>query len=559
MDQRQLKEGGLLIHRLQTPLLFFLELIAILLIVLAAAGPRVQAGPSSRPLIIVLDDSFSMLAGGADSPRRRAEKIVKSEMLDASSSTVHLVLAGESPQMLGEATSNEAEVDALLEKWRCFSPTADLQEGITFAFALSGERSRVLVVTDQKPPVDADFQKLEWRAFGRSQANIAFVNATRTSRDGHDRCLLEIANLSDKTQRTVLVIENRAEPGSDEFQEIRRSSIELAANGTERIVFNLKPGNGPLRARLDSDSLTIDNEVTLLPNGQRPVKVEIDIEDGSLRGLVENAISASTTAELDASDPDLTFTDKPERGSGSQSWIVRISADKDSESFIGPFVINRSHPLSEGLSLDGVIWGAGKSLTEAGSPVILAGNTPLASDVGRADGAREIRFSFRPDLSTLQRTPAWPILIWNLLSWRASELPGVDQSNVRLGSEVMVKLPSGAASVEVIEPGNTIRSLAVLDRTVSFKPDAPGIYQVDGPDRRYHFAANALRKEESDLIASTAGNWGGLDAVYGDEREQKNIAWIFLLLLLLVLAIHLFFASQSVLRRGPKDVAGEAR
>src|SRR3989442_15585537 len=79
MDQRQLKEGGLLIHRLQTPLLFFLELISIVLIVLAAAGPMVRAA-EGRPLVIVLDDSFSMLAGGEDSSRRQAEEAVKKEL-----------------------------------------------------------------------------------------------------------------------------------------------------------------------------------------------------------------------------------------------------------------------------------------------------------------------------------------------------------------------------------------------------------------------------------------------------------------------------------------------
>src|SRR5262245_62029316 len=77
MEQRQLKEGGLLIQRLQTPLLFFLELLSILLLVLAAAEPLVRAGHGTSPLVIVLDDSFSMLAGAPDSTRRRAEEAVR--------------------------------------------------------------------------------------------------------------------------------------------------------------------------------------------------------------------------------------------------------------------------------------------------------------------------------------------------------------------------------------------------------------------------------------------------------------------------------------------------
>ena len=58
----QAKSGGAKIHRLQLPLLFFLELLAIVLLVTAAAGPRWKLPQSTRPLIVVLDDSFSMRA-----------------------------------------------------------------------------------------------------------------------------------------------------------------------------------------------------------------------------------------------------------------------------------------------------------------------------------------------------------------------------------------------------------------------------------------------------------------------------------------------------------------
>ncbi|HEY6400249.1 MAG TPA: BatA domain-containing protein, partial [Blastocatellia bacterium] len=85
LDERQMWEGGRLIHRLQTPLLFFLEMLAILLLVTAAAGPMMRAGEGGRPLVVVLDDSFSMLAGaGRDdasgAARARAARAIESEL-----------------------------------------------------------------------------------------------------------------------------------------------------------------------------------------------------------------------------------------------------------------------------------------------------------------------------------------------------------------------------------------------------------------------------------------------------------------------------------------------
>src|SRR5262245_50728820 len=73
-DQRESRAGGPRLRRPQTPLLFFLELLAILLLVLAATGPSADTTMSARPLVVVLDDSFSMRAGGNESPRRQALK-----------------------------------------------------------------------------------------------------------------------------------------------------------------------------------------------------------------------------------------------------------------------------------------------------------------------------------------------------------------------------------------------------------------------------------------------------------------------------------------------------
>src|SRR6185436_7127452 len=70
----QSKEGGLKLHRLQLPLLFFLELLALLMLVTAAAGPHWNVPQSARPLIVVLDDSFSMRAVRNDRSARTSAR-----------------------------------------------------------------------------------------------------------------------------------------------------------------------------------------------------------------------------------------------------------------------------------------------------------------------------------------------------------------------------------------------------------------------------------------------------------------------------------------------------
>ncbi|HKC85128.1 MAG TPA: BatA domain-containing protein, partial [Blastocatellia bacterium] len=159
LDERQMWEGGRRIHRLQTPLLFFLELLSILLLVMAAAGPMMRAGESGRPLVVVLDDSFSMLAGAgksndAGSARYRAIRAIESELKSNRYEPVYFALAGESPQLLGEAANDAEQAIKLLQDWRCGATAAKLEEAIAFAFELGGPRARVLAVTDHAPQQD---------------------------------------------------------------------------------------------------------------------------------------------------------------------------------------------------------------------------------------------------------------------------------------------------------------------------------------------------------------------------------------------------------------------
>jgi len=79
------------------------------------------------------------------------------------------------------------------------------------------------------------------------------------------------------------------------------------------------------------------------------------------------------------------------------TWVVRLLVEKEAEAFVGPFVLDRSHPLTEGLSLQGVVWGAGPGKSLPGLPVVLAGNVPLLTDAAYRD--------FDPDVHLMALAP----------------------------------------------------------------------------------------------------------------------------------------------------------
>ena len=80
VNQQQARQGGLRVERLQTPLLFFLELLAIILLALTVAAPIIRTAQGAIPLMVVLDDSFSMLAGVDETPKSRAIAVLEEQL-----------------------------------------------------------------------------------------------------------------------------------------------------------------------------------------------------------------------------------------------------------------------------------------------------------------------------------------------------------------------------------------------------------------------------------------------------------------------------------------------
>jgi hypothetical protein len=541
LEPQESPQGGTRIDRLRTPLLFFLELIALTLLVLAAAEPYLPLRESIRPLIVILDDSFSMQAGGGRSPRNQAVQALEEELKRRPRPSVRFLLAGDGTQALGETAYTTAEAIDRLRDWHCRAAASRLEEALAFAGELGGELPLLLVLTDREPPTELHKGRVEWWSFGQPRANIAIVNAARTPHERGERCLLEIANFAENAEETTLVLET-GEPA----KEWQHSTLRLSPRETRRITLTLPERTPVLRARVGDDDLTIDNRVSLLPSPARSVRTMVRIKDEALLSLIDKALRATRQAERVESQPDLVFSDSTETPKeAGDAWLVRLLAERDAVPYTGPFVLDHNHPLTEGLSLHDVVWGAGKAQTIPGSPVILAGNIPLLTDTPSRTHGHELHFRLRPDLSTLPDAPGWPILIWNLLQWRDAEKPGLHRANFRLGEQVALTFATPRTTVAIVRPDGTRQTMAVQDRRLTVRPNEVGVWSIEAEEESSSFAVNALSADESDLTGCVSGRWGDWLDETTLRLEYQSIAWILLLLVLAIATVHLFLVARS--------------
>jgi hypothetical protein len=558
-DPRRPRQGGQLLRHMQAPLSFFLELLAIALVVVAAAGPAMVRKDVARPLLVVLDDSYSMLAqdpgrpGALGAPRGRAEAALVEE-LGGDNYLARFLLAGAEPRLLGEPLRTVAEARQVLAAWTCQSPGADLQRGIALAAEVGGPNARILVLSDQAPPVKLEGGQVQWWAFGAKLPNMAITAALRSASGENQRALVEVTNLSDAPGRTTLTLEggNLASPKS--------TAVELAAGAARQFFLDLPAGSPLLTATLGDDVLEIDNKVVLLPESTSPVRVSVDLGDAGLRRAVDRVLTATGMALQVSERPDLIVCDgggTRDEGRGARgevqeggdpsspapppdAWRLEILGGKDAAAYAGPFVVDRTHPLAQGLSLDGAIWSASPQAVLSGPAIVTAGNVTLLTDREDGTGRHRLQMSFAPELSNLQDIPDWPILFANLLRWRRGAAVGAQSPNVRLGQNVAVTLAEDAKRVEVVPPAGPAWTLDVHNRRVEVPAERVGLYTVKAPGAAYQFSCNAVSRDESDLSRAETGRWGDRSGSPVHMDRQISIRWVFLLLALGCLAVHLW-------------------
>jgi len=541
-NQKRTSKGGRRLRHIKTPLSFFLELIIFLFIFIAAAKPFYQIEKQVKPLVIILDDSVSMRAGkDGKTPQRKAQNAIIKE-LKKDNYAVRFILAGKRPKLIKQLSMELSVLKSRMNEWACRSLSSDLNKAIGMAKEISDKNTLILVITDHAPENLSENQAhIKWWAFGEKQPNVGFVNAKRIRREKHDRYFLEAANYSDKIIQTEISVGLGSKSG------IQRKSLRLRPHEIKQLIFDLAAGNEVFHARIKKDVLRADNEVFLVSQEKKPLGVLISIADENLDPLIRKTINVTGMAKIGAQNSDIIFTDDASSFSENNSaWIVRILKTGKTKAFVGPFVVDTSHPLTEGLFLEGVIWGAVEESLTKGAPVITAGNIFLLNDFKKLNGQRELIVNFDLRKSTLQNTNNWPTLIWNILNWRKKELSGLVNSNVTPEIDAVLNVKNNINKVIIIDPEGKKIEKNVQTEKVFIASEKPGIYKIYTDKVLHMFASNMLSPDESNLENSSTGRWGSWSKSAYTKQDFSSISWIFIFSALLVLLLHSMLVSKQL-------------
>ena len=541
---RQTPEGGGRITKLPITRSLILECLAALALALILAGARISPAGVSQHLVVLLDDSASMAAGAAgDSARDRAVRRILTELGRLrSGARITLIRSGDRPAILAGPASYIVEAQPALDAWAPAAPHHSMALGVRLARELAGRTGTLMVMSDMPPAPRGEphFEGGVWVALGDPVENVGITAAQRTSAPEDNRGVV------------TLTLANNATAAASRRLSVHAGDTEVLARdlsvppGASSLAVPIPAGLHAVRVTLSDDGLRRDNDAVLAEPRARIVGIENQLPEGRGRDAVTRALEAVSGVTRSATGH-LAFVDAATLDQPSTTDIWRVGfgrpparwlAAGESKDFIGPFVLEKRHPLLLGVTLGGVVWtGAMPIAAGVARPVISTGDQLLAgiADGPAFAGRTTTLLNIDLDRTNLIRSPDWPILISNLVEMRRQQLPGPERWNYRTGEWVRVRLDRDPKAQLRFRCGAVERTLPA-GRLIEFIAPSPGglLQILDGHELLFEIGVNFLDETETALRDRSTGDSGEIGEVAGRRAETSATSdplfWVLLAL-----------------------------
>jgi len=529
------------LNRLINDPLFWIQLLVIVLLVLAAAGPfTVARGTQEGHLVVVIDLSASMEASFDE-----AKEIFL--QYTAGQDRISIVLAETIPIVaLREGNSQQAR--STLESLYPRAVSTDLSAAMMMAKSLLGaDGGSILVISDFLSWTGDDPQVTRGLIVSEG-TDVVFVDS---GGEGENVGIIGgwIVSYGEVLNYTCLVRNyggTRTVPIRIEGLAGTSTTIRtIDAGGDSYITFDAFPGVTTVTLEID-DAISFDDRAYVYAPeiGDRRVLYlgEVGPVSSALRSIPAITVSGSG----DYGGFDLVVTE----GGGSDGRLNRYVYDGGNVVYVGSNgsespdylpvriagVVNESAPLwtrnpvfAEDVHLDEVgVYSYLQAAPRQGSVTIAEANGVPVISYWRLGSGTVVYLGLSSEMSDFYQRPEYPIFWYEMTNW-LTNVPDVSDSNrrtgdiIRLGETTTVEAPDGRITTDVL----------LLDMV--------GVYRFQGRT----IVANMYDPVESNLMATRTLNLGTFTQKESSEMliERDLSSW------LLLAAFCLIVLELLILRR----------
>jgi len=298
LDDEQRDASNPLLERLRRNLLLVLQLLVLVALAVALAGPYVSVSESQtvEETVIVLDGSASMTVDTGDGTRFAAARAAARETTTGTNS---VVFAG-TESRIALRSGGDTEVQATLDELAVTDVSADLGAAISQAASIAGENARIVVFSD--------FADDGWTNAVRSaRARDLQVDLRQFADGGANN--VGIVDRSFSGRNVTLSVKNFGNATATRSVELggRSRSVELGPGDIERVTLTIPGGGG--RAQLTPGDAFPADDVAYVAAPADPT-VDVLLLTNDRDRYLTTALSVIEEVDLTVDEPPTTVEDE---------------------------------------------------------------------------------------------------------------------------------------------------------------------------------------------------------------------------------------------------------
>ncbi|HHT9152886.1 MAG TPA: vWA domain-containing protein [Candidatus Hypogeohydataceae bacterium YC40] len=535
---RDLKESKIRSKAFLMDILFFLQIVILILLTLSLTRPYITSTKQSfigNNIILLIDTSDSMQTLVKDSTRfelAKAEALKVIEKMGVADKA-QVISMQSSPLIVSEPIGDKGKLKRIIQNLAVTDTSTNLEEGLSLALSLlsGGNIGEVYVFTDRVPPEIKlpQANKVRFVQVGKASDNVAVVGLDvyqdmfkeYSEREGY----VTVRNMGSDSKTVLLKAFLEQRP-------LMEQTVEL--NPTEERTLRIKGITGPGLLKVElypEDALTLDNQSFALIKPKKTIKALVVTPGGLLEEELAKLNKAVKEIEFVFASPK-TYGQQPLNNFSIclfHKYVPETLPDIDSLFIFPPqdnkfFPVEgwfrdtqfidweRSHPIMWHLDYMEDVW-VTKALAfkhiEGLLPVVTASTDgqhfPLVI-AGSMGGKRVVVLGFDLSEFSFSRSRDMPVLIMflNILQWLDPE--GTSATQVKTGESLTFQISAGTKELTLTNPkGKTIKLNPTGETLVVKDINYIGEYALKGTGIERRFVANLFDREESDIRPSSHG------------------------------------------------------
>lgn len=522
------------LQHLQRNALFYLQMLAMILLVIALIQPFLKKEAlAGEQIVFIVDTSATMEVNVDDAILFNKHKQEMLELVEQlSGKPLTLITTGNEPVAALRQETNINEIKRVINKLEVTYEDENLSKTLDFAQSFfQNKATAVYVFTDQidRQTLPLQYENVSWNVIGQTKevSNISIKRLGATKMINGTSALIQLASQNKEEQTVSLTLSNGE-------GELVKESVRLPAGETVTLSFDELEEAIFLKATIDvEDDYLMDNEMTVFLQDQLS-KIFID---SSLHTLVRTAFQ-SLGVDM-SSIPAEQVSLVKEEGILVTNQFSLVDQLERPALFIGrndenPIEVNGTvqtddHPLFSFADLSDIYVSSVYPGVEGYKTIATVAEQPF------------IQISPRGDiivLSDIQMTdwplsPSFPLFMWSVKEQ-------LSNSNTYLGSftpnERKPQSLGSATNEWEIYTLDDSYEYSIENGGAFVAPRKPGLYVIRSGEKEKYFSV-AISQKEKEIIKGSSYSIGGLGVEQQDENYEKYSIVPFLIVLLLLLFV----------------------